>query len=147
MSPSIVHCQFFELFGARWSTASKLSSLWNCSASTSSYCAIGKSTFLKADNSLPFKLRKQTYLRRYISQFSPEPQDAEASRSGFVLCLKLVKLVMENQEVFDLLRQIKLEVNSDVDQELPDSHNQKLTIDELIEIHEQEQTIEELGSL
>ncbi|GFV11554.1 uncharacterized protein TNCV_975461 [Trichonephila clavipes] len=31
-SPSVVHCQFFELFGARRSTASKLTSLWNCSA-------------------------------------------------------------------------------------------------------------------
>ncbi|GFU27572.1 uncharacterized protein TNCV_282931 [Trichonephila clavipes] len=31
-SPSIVHCQFFELFGAHRSTASKLASPWNCSA-------------------------------------------------------------------------------------------------------------------
>ncbi|GFS94212.1 uncharacterized protein TNCV_3786691 [Trichonephila clavipes] len=31
-SPSVVHCQFLELFGARRSTASKLTSLWNCSA-------------------------------------------------------------------------------------------------------------------
>ncbi|GFU99161.1 retrovirus-related Pol polyprotein from transposon 17.6 [Trichonephila clavipes] len=31
-SPSVVHCQFSELLGARWSTASKLASLWNCSA-------------------------------------------------------------------------------------------------------------------
>ncbi|GFV21415.1 hypothetical protein TNCV_2371721 [Trichonephila clavipes] len=30
-SPSVVHCQFFELFGARRSTVSKLASLWNCS--------------------------------------------------------------------------------------------------------------------
>ena len=29
-SPSIVHCQIFESFGARRSTASKLVSLWNC---------------------------------------------------------------------------------------------------------------------
>ncbi|GFU68064.1 piggyBac transposable element-derived protein 4 [Trichonephila clavipes] len=31
-SPTVVHCQFFELFSARWFTASKLTSLWNCSA-------------------------------------------------------------------------------------------------------------------
>ncbi|GFX14892.1 hypothetical protein TNCV_1486341 [Trichonephila clavipes] len=31
-SPSVVHSQFFELFGARRSTAFKLASLWNCSA-------------------------------------------------------------------------------------------------------------------
>ncbi|GFS87938.1 hypothetical protein TNCV_3426881 [Trichonephila clavipes] len=31
-SPFIVHCQFFELFGARRTTASKLASLWNYSA-------------------------------------------------------------------------------------------------------------------
>ncbi|GFT70432.1 hypothetical protein TNCV_2658631 [Trichonephila clavipes] len=30
-SPSVVYCQFFELFGARRSTASKFTSLWNCS--------------------------------------------------------------------------------------------------------------------
>ncbi|GFX62272.1 hypothetical protein TNCV_3306451 [Trichonephila clavipes] len=31
-STSIVHCQVFELFSACRSTASKLASLWNCSA-------------------------------------------------------------------------------------------------------------------
>ncbi|GFY13604.1 hypothetical protein TNCV_4959741 [Trichonephila clavipes] len=31
-SPSFIHCQCFELFGARRSTASKLVSPWNCSA-------------------------------------------------------------------------------------------------------------------
>ncbi|GFY24435.1 uncharacterized protein TNCV_1014831 [Trichonephila clavipes] len=30
-SPSVTHCRFFELFGARRSTASKIASLWNCS--------------------------------------------------------------------------------------------------------------------
>ncbi|GFV23411.1 hypothetical protein TNCV_4781231 [Trichonephila clavipes] len=32
MSPSVVHSQFFELFGARRCIASKLASLWNCSS-------------------------------------------------------------------------------------------------------------------
>ncbi|GFW37924.1 hypothetical protein TNCV_4631251 [Trichonephila clavipes] len=41
--------------------------------------------------------------------------------------------------------QINLEVDSDDAQELLDSHNQELTIDELIEIHEQEQDVESLG--
>ncbi|GFU96017.1 metalloendopeptidase, partial [Trichonephila clavipes] len=36
-----------------------------------------------------------------------------------------------------LARQINLEVDSDDVQELPDSHNQELTMDELIDIHEQ----------
>ncbi|GFV25418.1 transposable element Tc3 transposase [Trichonephila clavipes] len=50
-SPSVVHFQFFELFGARRSIASILASLWNCSAAhTSFYCAIEKSSFSKADN-------------------------------------------------------------------------------------------------
>ncbi|GFW88576.1 hypothetical protein TNCV_828451 [Trichonephila clavipes] len=31
-SPSFVDSQFFELFGARGSTASQLASLWNCFA-------------------------------------------------------------------------------------------------------------------
>ncbi|GFW82791.1 hypothetical protein TNCV_3493611 [Trichonephila clavipes] len=43
--------------------------------------------------------------------------------------------------------QINLEVDSDCVQELQDSRNQELTIDELIEMHEQEQDIEELESL
>ncbi|GFW38703.1 uncharacterized protein TNCV_3880701 [Trichonephila clavipes] len=51
----------------------------------------------------------------------------------------------ENEEVVDLARQINLEVDSGHFQELLDSHNQKLTIDELIEVHEQE--IEKLESL
>ncbi|GFX85281.1 hypothetical protein TNCV_2675561 [Trichonephila clavipes] len=49
------------------------------------------------------------------------------------------------EEVVDLARQISLEVDSDEVQELLDSHNQKLTIDELIEM--QEQYLEELESL
>ncbi|GFV51815.1 hypothetical protein TNCV_1321711 [Trichonephila clavipes] len=31
-SPSVVHCQFFKLFGAHRFTASELASLWNCYA-------------------------------------------------------------------------------------------------------------------
>ncbi|GFV70654.1 hypothetical protein TNCV_3842333 [Trichonephila clavipes] len=42
------------------------------------------------------------------------------------------------EEVVDLARQINLEVYSDDMQELLDSRNQELTIDEFIEIHEQE---------
>ncbi|GFY01203.1 tigger transposable element-derived protein 1 [Trichonephila clavipes] len=38
-------------------------------------------------------------------------------------------------------------MDSDVVQELEDSHNEELTTDELIEMHELEQDIEELGSL
>ncbi|GFY15522.1 hypothetical protein TNCV_1573331 [Trichonephila clavipes] len=40
-------------------------------------------------------------------------------------------------------RQINFEVDNDDVQELLDSHNWKLTVDDLIEIHEQEQDIEE----
>ncbi|GFV87564.1 tigger transposable element-derived protein 1 [Trichonephila clavipes] len=43
----------------------------------------------------------------------------------------------------DLARQIHLEVDSDDVQELLDSFNQELTMDELIEVHEKEQDIEE----
>ncbi|GFW25668.1 hypothetical protein TNCV_1309291 [Trichonephila clavipes] len=46
------------------------------------------------------------------------------------------------EEVVNLLRQINLEVDSDDVQELLDCPNQELTIDELIEMHEQEQDIE-----
>ncbi|GFW80358.1 hypothetical protein TNCV_2944901 [Trichonephila clavipes] len=43
--------------------------------------------------------------------------------------------------------QINLEVDCDDIQELLDYHNQELTIDELIEIHQQVQGITELESL
>ncbi|GFV48947.1 hypothetical protein TNCV_1093471 [Trichonephila clavipes] len=43
-----------------------------------------------------------------------------------------------------IIRQINSEVDSDDVQELPDSHNQELTMDELREMHGQEQDIEEL---
>ncbi|GFT33779.1 hypothetical protein TNCV_4382921 [Trichonephila clavipes] len=46
------------------------------------------------------------------------------------------------EEVVDLARQINLEMNSDNIQELLDSRNHRLTIDELIEMHEQEYDIE-----
>ncbi|GFT87734.1 uncharacterized protein TNCV_4000871 [Trichonephila clavipes] len=49
------------------------------------------------------------------------------------------------EKVVDLARQINLQVDSDDVQKLLDSHNQKLTIDEFIEM--QEQDIEELESL
>ncbi|GFY33542.1 hypothetical protein TNCV_4538761 [Trichonephila clavipes] len=51
------------------------------------------------------------------------------------------------EEVFDLDRQINSELDSDDVQELLDSHNQEMTMDELIVMHEQEQDIEENLSL
>ncbi|GFT75169.1 hypothetical protein TNCV_2245201 [Trichonephila clavipes] len=51
------------------------------------------------------------------------------------------------EEVVDLVRQIHLEVDSDYVQKLQHSHKQKLTIDELLEMHEQEQDSEEFESL
>ncbi|GFS62578.1 hypothetical protein TNCV_1263311 [Trichonephila clavipes] len=53
----------------------------------------------------------------------------------------------EIKEVVDLANQINLEVNSDDVQELLDFHNQELTSDDLIEMHEQKEVIEELESL
>ncbi|GFV42479.1 hypothetical protein TNCV_289661 [Trichonephila clavipes] len=46
-------------------------------------------------------------------------------------------------QVVDLAKHLNLEVNSDDVQELLNSHNQALAIDELIEMYEQEQDIEE----
>ncbi|GFW57715.1 hypothetical protein TNCV_2926341 [Trichonephila clavipes] len=48
------------------------------------------------------------------------------------------------EEVVDFAKQINLDVDSDDVQELLDSRNQVLVMDELIEMHEQEQDIEEL---
>ncbi|GFW39355.1 hypothetical protein TNCV_1833381 [Trichonephila clavipes] len=69
----------------------------------------------------------------------------------FVFCLrkKLVKIGEignGNEEVVNLARQINLEVDSGDILELLDSHNQELTMDELIEMYEQEQSIEKLES-
>ncbi|GFW41918.1 hypothetical protein TNCV_6271 [Trichonephila clavipes] len=50
------------------------------------------------------------------------------------------------EDVVDLAKQINLEMDCDDIQELLDSHNQ-VTIDELLEMHEQEQDIEELECL
>ncbi|GFU50334.1 uncharacterized protein TNCV_301661 [Trichonephila clavipes] len=55
--------------------------------------------------------------------------------------------IQEGKKVVDLARQINLEVDSDDVQEQLDSYNQKLITDELIEMHEQDQDIEELDSL
>ncbi|PRD32167.1 UNVERIFIED_CONTAM: hypothetical protein NCL1_21324 [Trichonephila clavipes] len=60
MSPSIVPCQFFELFGALLSTASKLASLWNCSAAHELLLRDRKSSFSMANNPPPSKLRLET---------------------------------------------------------------------------------------
>ncbi|GFX31048.1 uncharacterized protein TNCV_2025511 [Trichonephila clavipes] len=51
------------------------------------------------------------------------------------------------EDVVDFARQINLEVDSDVVQELLDSRKKELAVDELIEMHVQKQDIEELESL
>ncbi|GFY02931.1 tigger transposable element-derived protein 1 [Trichonephila clavipes] len=51
------------------------------------------------------------------------------------------------EKVNDFTLRIHLEVNRDDIQELLDSHNQELTIDEPIEMYEEEQDIEKLESL
>ncbi|GFU81903.1 hypothetical protein TNCV_2537121 [Trichonephila clavipes] len=51
------------------------------------------------------------------------------------------------EEVVDLSKQINLKVNSNGVKEVLDSHNQVLTMDELIEMHEQEKDVEERESL
>ncbi|GFS62074.1 hypothetical protein TNCV_476461 [Trichonephila clavipes] len=50
---------------------------------------------------------------------------------------------INNIEVVDLARQINLELGSEDVQELLNSHFQELIMDKLIEMHEQEQDIEE----
>ncbi|GFU63694.1 hypothetical protein TNCV_1509732 [Trichonephila clavipes] len=55
--------------------------------------------------------------------------------------LEYLLLTVEKSRLYHA-RQINLKVDSDDVQELLDSHNQELTIDELIEMHEQDQDIE-----
>ncbi|GFW97880.1 hypothetical protein TNCV_1426431 [Trichonephila clavipes] len=52
-----------------------------------------------------------------------------------------------SEEVVDLAWQISLEVDSDDEQELLGFYNEELKMDELIEMHGQEQDIQELESL
>ncbi|GFW39408.1 hypothetical protein TNCV_1833911 [Trichonephila clavipes] len=51
------------------------------------------------------------------------------------------------EEIVDFARQINFEVERDVVQELLDSNNQELTMDELIEMNEIDQDIAEIESL
>ncbi|CAH2016354.1 unnamed protein product [Acanthoscelides obtectus] len=51
------------------------------------------------------------------------------------------------EEVVDIAKQLNLEVDNDDVQELLDSHNQELTIDEVIEMRKYEQDIEQTDSL
>ncbi|GFX11891.1 hypothetical protein TNCV_2996751 [Trichonephila clavipes] len=57
------------------------------------------------------------------------------------------EIYYEIEEVVDITSQINLEVDNNDVQELLDSNNHEFIIDELIEMHEQEQDIEELESL
>ncbi|GFU63439.1 hypothetical protein TNCV_44851 [Trichonephila clavipes] len=50
------------------------------------------------------------------------------------------------EKVVDIARQIILEMDSGGVQELMDSYNQELIMDELIKMHEQQQGIQELES-
>ncbi|GFX33540.1 tigger transposable element-derived protein 1 [Trichonephila clavipes] len=78
------------------------------------------------------------------TSYSPPPP--HHSNSGVTL-LELDEISILIEEVVDLARQINSEMDSDDVQELLDSHDQELTMDELIEMYEQKQAIEGLVSL
>ncbi|GFV97613.1 hypothetical protein TNCV_2041211 [Trichonephila clavipes] len=61
--------------------------------------------------------------------------------------LRCAELKPVQAEIVDLAKKINLEVDKDDVQELLDSHNQEMTMNEHIEMHEKEQDIEELESL
>ncbi|GFY34597.1 hypothetical protein TNCV_1372881 [Trichonephila clavipes] len=69
-----------------------------------------------------FKREREAHKAHPVDEFLEIPEPDE---TGNVI-----------EEVVDLARQINLEVYSDVVQEQLDSHNQELTIDEFIEMHE-----------
>ncbi|GFW39015.1 hypothetical protein TNCV_1830071 [Trichonephila clavipes] len=69
----------------------------------------------------------------------------EPRLSGLESDALTTRLPTAAEEIVDLARQINSQVDSDGVQELEDYHNQELTMDELIEMHEQD--IEELESL
>ncbi|GFV80953.1 transposable element Tc3 transposase [Trichonephila clavipes] len=85
-------------------------------------------------------------LEKVIENWTSRLDYIRASRDGIsVRESDVIRKVIE--EVVDLARQINLEVDSDNVRELLHSHNQDSAMDELIEMHEQEQDFEELESL
>ncbi|GFX61922.1 hypothetical protein TNCV_3777331 [Trichonephila clavipes] len=84
-------------------------------------------------------------------EMNNEMNDIEKFVDNWMLKMSMAESVPDEIanwiEVVDHARQINLEANSDDVQELMDSHYQELTIDELIEMHEQEQDIKEFESL
>ncbi|GFX98007.1 transposable element Tcb2 transposase [Trichonephila clavipes] len=84
--------------------------------------------------------------------FEPSPYDTAVSVSNHYThwaesVSKPDEIRYVTEELVNLAMHINLEVDSDDIQELLDFHNQELTIDELIEMQEQEQDIEELNTL
>ncbi|GFX83374.1 hypothetical protein TNCV_908921 [Trichonephila clavipes] len=75
------------------------------------------------------------------------------TRVKYKMCCSLLKLPEPNEigsaieEIIDHARQINLEVHNDYVKELLNSHNHQLAIDELIEIHEEEQGFKVLQSI
>ncbi|GFT25061.1 hypothetical protein TNCV_179731 [Trichonephila clavipes] len=88
--------------------------------------------------------------RNSLEAFLVAPKHSKSS-DPLVTATKVAESVPDEignliDEVINLACQINVEVNSDDVQDLLDSHNKELTMDELVEMHEQKQDIEELKS-
>ncbi|GFU57528.1 uncharacterized protein TNCV_3636911 [Trichonephila clavipes] len=105
MSPSIVPCQFFELFGALLSTASKLASLWNCSAAHELLLRDRKSSFSMANNPPPSKLRLclgilgLIYVLAVLIYLKVRKNRREAARQGLASSHNSIEVLATEEEV------------------------------------------------
>ncbi|GFW24435.1 hypothetical protein TNCV_606761 [Trichonephila clavipes] len=74
----------------------------------------------------------------YLSPTDPPYLGQADGSSMYLACLSGKVGLNGIEEIVDLARQINLEVDNEDIQELLDSHNQELTMNELIEMHEQD---------
>ncbi|GFX03906.1 hypothetical protein TNCV_4678111 [Trichonephila clavipes] len=91
---------------------------------------------IKAQNYIYFCPAASTVFRREICGYRYSRRDTASH-------LRYPDLREPEKQTVDLVTQTNLEVDSEDVQGLLNSHNQELTIDDLTEIHNQEQDIEE----
>ncbi|GFW85420.1 tigger transposable element-derived protein 1 [Trichonephila clavipes] len=96
--------------------------------------------------SLGGKLKRKKLLVQQSVKLSVHTLEKELTNSSQQLKKELTNKPVLG-EVVDLSGQINLEVDSDDVQDLLDFHNQKLTMDLLLDMHKQQHVIEELESL
>ncbi|CAH0719439.1 unnamed protein product, partial [Brenthis ino] len=141
-------------------------SLKNCPVDQKTVCFQAKQIFqrLKEEAGEAAKNEDFKASKGWFSRFKSRCNWHSIAESGDTLYPEKLKKMIEDEtegespsdpeqiddiieEVIDIAKQLNLEVDVDDVQELLDSHNQELTIDELIEMREHDQDIEQTDSL